>query len=477
VPIHLDAAFANRTSGRKVMKESDPFGIEKSPSGERVMPSHLKLEELVQETRVHRRIYLEPEIFDLEMERIFESNWVFVGHESEITQSGDYKTVAIGTQPAIVTRDENRDIHVLMNRCMHRGSTVCQDNHGNSPVFRCWYHGWTYNNRGELIGVPYADAYGNGFDRRKFSLIKAARVATYRGLVFASLNPEVEPLADYLGNAKYYIDLFMDLSPEGEVESRSGTHKYGYDGNWKFQMENGVDGYHPNFVHQSFFEIQGKQLGRKVMQLFTGNAEYESKDLGNGHAILDMAPKHRAANRPVSNLLRGATSQASRDAYLSSMLRRYGERRTAEIFAASNVNLAIFPNLLIIGIQFRMTIPVSAKRTDVHLLPTTLKGVPDEINVARLRAHEAFYGSAGGGAPDDVEMFNRCSEGLRVKGAEWLELSRGTDREYEVDNGVIVGHITDETPQRAFYRRWRALMLSTAEPQQRVAKLRIAPTA
>src|SRR5262249_49466959 len=137
----------------------------------------------------------------------------------------------------------------------------------------------------------------------------------------------------------------------------------------------------------------------------------------------------------------------------------------------------IFPNLLIIGIQFRMTIPVNARRTAVHLLPTTLKGVPDEVNVARLRAHEAFYGSAGGGAPDDVEMFNRCSEGLRVKGAEWLELSRGIEREREVGNGIIVGHITDETPQRAFYRRWRTLMLNTAQPEEHIPKLRIAPTA
>ena len=441
------------------------------------MALNLELEELVQETRVHRSIYLEQEIFDLEMERIFESNWVFVGHESEIAESGDYKTITIGTQPAIVTRDENGDIHVLMNRCMHRGSTVCQEHRGNTHAFRCWYHGWTYNNKGELIGVPYADGYGSSFDKRKFSLIKAARVESYRGVLFASLNPDVEPLAEYLGNAKYYIDLFMDLSPEGEVEARSGTHKYGYDGNWKFQMENGVDGYHPNFVHQGFFEIQGKELGRRTMRLFTGNSECESKDLGNGHAILDMAPKRHAGNRPSSNLLRGATSQASTDAYLSSMIRRYGEERTAEIFAASNINLAIFPNLLIIGIQFRMTIPVSAKRTDVHLLPTTLKGVPDEINVARLRAHEAFYGSAGGGAPDDVEMFNRCSDGLRVKGAEWLELSRGIEREREDRDGIIVGHITDETPQRAFYRRWRALMCEAAQPRLHTAPLRIVPTA
>ena len=173
-------------------------------------------------------------------------------------------------------------------------------------------HGWTFNNKGDLIGVPYANGYGSSFDKRNFSLIKAARVERYRGLVFASLNPEVESLADYLASAKYYIDLFMDLSPQGEVEARSGIHKYGYDGNWKFQMENGVDGYHPNFVHQSFFETQGKQLGRQAMQLFAGNSECESKDLGNGHAILDMAPRRAATTRPVPNLLRGATSQIGR---------------------------------------------------------------------------------------------------------------------------------------------------------------------
>ena len=143
--------------------------------------------------------------------------------------------------------------------------------------------------------------------------------------------------------------------------------------------------------------------------------------------------------------------------------------------SASNVNLAVFPNLLIIGIQFRNTMPISATRTDVHLLPTTLKGVPDEINVARLRAHEAFYGSAGGGAPDDVEMFNRCTDGLRVKGAEWLELSRGIEREQVDADGIISGHITDEVPQRAFYRRWKALMCGDSQSQQ-LKPLRVART-
>ncbi|HJU12661.1 MAG TPA: aromatic ring-hydroxylating dioxygenase subunit alpha [Candidatus Binataceae bacterium] len=424
------------------------------------MAPDLNFGQLVQDERVHRKIYTEQQIFDAEIERIFEHTWVFVGHESEVAAPGDYKTVPIGIQPAIMTRDEDGGIHVLMNRCMHRGSTICQEQRGNSSYFRCWYHGWTYTNRGELVGVPYAAGYGKGFDRSKFTLVRA-KVGTYRGLVFASLNPEVPDITDHLGRAKYYIDLFMELSPEGEVDARCGTHKYGYDGNWKFQMENGVDGYHPNFVHQSFFEIQGKQLGRKVMKLFTETSAYESKDLGNGHSLLDLAP-HRKTLRPVSNILRGSTSKAANDLYMESVVGRYGEERSAEILGASNVNLAVFPNLLIIGIQFRNVIPVNVNRTDVFLTPTTLKGVPEEINVARLRAHEAFYGSAGGGAPDDVEMFNRCQAGLRVKGAEWLELSRGLQRERITNDGSIAAHISDEVPQRAFYRQWRNLMCDAA---------------
>jgi phenylpropionate dioxygenase-like ring-hydroxylating dioxygenase large terminal subunit len=424
------------------------------------MAEQLNLEGLVQDHRVHRRVYVEPEIFELEMARIFEQGWVYLGHESEVAEPGDYKTVAIGTQPAIMSRDEDGGINVVMNRCMHRGATICQNERGNANYLRCWYHGWTYSSRGELIGVPYPGGFGGRFDRRKYALVKPAKVASYRGLVFASLSPAVEELPDYLGNAKYYLDLFMDLSPEGALEARAGTHKYGYDGNWKFQMENGVDGYHANFVHQAFFEVQGKRLGRKLMHLFSETTPMESKDLGHGHSILDTAPKRQVA-RPVNNLFRGMSSQAATDTYLASLENRFGKERTSEILGASNVNLAIFPNLLIIGVQLRQVIPVSVNRTDVYATPTTLRGVPDEINVARLRAHESFYGPAGGGAPDDVEMFNRCTAGLRVKGAEWIELTRGLEREQITPEGVISAHLTDEVPQRALYRRWREVMCGT----------------
>ena len=71
--------------------------------------------------RVHTRAYSDPEVFDMEMRNIFENNWVYVAHESEIAQPGDYRTAAIGRMPVIVTRSSEDEMHVLLNICRHRG--------------------------------------------------------------------------------------------------------------------------------------------------------------------------------------------------------------------------------------------------------------------------------------------------------------------------------------------------------------------
>ncbi|MGH7905534.1 MAG: hypothetical protein ACREP6_02800, partial [Candidatus Binataceae bacterium] len=105
--------------------------------------------------------------------------------------------------------------------------------------------------------------------------------------------------------------------------------------------------------------------------------------------------------------------------------------------------------------------------TEVYQQPTMLKGVSEEMNLARLRSHEVFYGPGGLGAPDDVEMFARCSLGIRVKGREWIEFNRGVHRE-KFENGERVGQITDEIPQRAFYRQWRELMAASAPARSSV---------
>ena len=110
--------------------------------------------ELIRPTQVHGSLYSSPEIFAEELARIWYTTWVFVGHESEVAHPNDYVRKKLGLQDVIMTRDRDGQVHLLLNRCAHRGNQVCEDERGNSGSFRCPYHGWTYRNTGELLGYP-----------------------------------------------------------------------------------------------------------------------------------------------------------------------------------------------------------------------------------------------------------------------------------------------------------------------------------
>ncbi|MDX6343204.1 MAG: hypothetical protein QOH87_3342, partial [Trebonia sp.] len=152
---------------------------------------------LVRDDGVRREIYRDAEVFALEMERIFKRTWVFMAHDSELAASGDYLTMRIGTEPVVLVRGEDDQVRVLVNRCMHRGAIVCERAAGNAKSFRCQYHGWTYRNDGQLVGVPYPERQAADV-RERLGLVALPRVESYRGLIFASFNPGVPPLTDYL---------------------------------------------------------------------------------------------------------------------------------------------------------------------------------------------------------------------------------------------------------------------------------------
>jgi len=415
--------------------------------------------DLFREDRLHRTVYTEPRVFEAEMDRVFGRTWLYVGHESEIDKPGDYKTTFMGLHPVIVSRSEGGGIHVLYNRCTHRAATVCQYDSGNSSFFRCDYHGWTFRNDGTLIGQTFSSGYDpRDCDRAEFNLVRVPRVDSYRGMIFASMASDGPSLDEHLGNAKEYIDLFVDLSPAGEIEVNAGVHRYSYSGNWKLQSENGVDGYHPNFVHQAFLGSSTRlgSMGDLAMKMFHETSPGRAADLGNGHALLDSRPNIQ----PIFRELLPSTEEGRR--YLKVLADRLGsEERALEVAStngAGGFNLLIFPNLLMIGVQIRVVHPRSVHRTDVELYPTLLKGMPEEMNAGRLRAHEAFYGPAGGGAPDDLEMFSRVQLGMQASHVEWLPLLRGRRRSTVDDKGIDWGHVTDEQTQRAFYRQWLRLM-------------------
>jgi phenylpropionate dioxygenase-like ring-hydroxylating dioxygenase large terminal subunit len=418
--------------------------------------------ELVRDDAVHRSVYIEPEIFALEMERIFGATWVYVAHESDVAQPGDFKRAKIGANPVVVTRDREGGINVFFNRCAHRALTVCQPAQGNATFFRCAYHGWTYDLQGALTGVPFPSGYPEGFDRGAYGLQAVARVDSYRGFIFACMNPDVGPLTEWLAGATEYLDAFTDASPTGIIKANSGSHRYWYRGNWKLQVEGSVDGYHPYVLHRTFFDMQNRRSGRRSDMYSRDDTASFSAALGNGHAVVDSRPEFAKSNVFLERMRMSPGGPE----LIAGLEQQYGAERAAELVSrvgGAGFNVAIFPNLVIIQTQIRVITPIAPDRTDVEIWPTTLDGVPDKLNYMRLRAHELFFGPAGFGSPDDLEAFNRTQAGLAASPVEWMDFSRGREREQR-DGGRTIGHVTDETHQRSIYATWRRLMAGALSP-------------
>lgn len=412
---------------------------------------------LVLEDRVHSSIFTRPEIFEEEMERIFTQGWLYVAHTSEVPEPGDYVTKWIGRVPVILVRDEGGEVRLFVNRCRHRGNMVCQYERGNSMYFTCPYHGYTYSSRGELVGIPRSDAYDRSYLVEVTGLVPVPRVSIYRGFVFASLAPGDMTLEEHLGEpCMRMIDLFCDVSPAGEVELRAGVHRHGYKGNWK---QIGMDGYHAQIVHESFFTVRSKRAN--VPRYRDANrSQYGARDLGQGHAMLDM----RFSGGTFGAILACKERPWFPD-YQASLERVHGVEWVKQVIGASgDPHLHIYPNLELIDAHVRVIHPLSVDQTVIYMYPALLKDAPDELNELRLRTHEAFYGPASGGNPDDYEVFERTQLGMLGQVNPWVMLARGLGRQrMDYDDPSIPGTLladgSDEITQRGQLIRWKRDMM------------------
>jgi phenylpropionate dioxygenase-like ring-hydroxylating dioxygenase large terminal subunit len=419
---------------------------------------NIAIDALAQDGRVHSKIYTDSDLFELELKRIFGRSWLVIGHTSEVPANGDYRLRKMGRASVILVRGDDAKVRVLMNRCRHRGSQVCENDSGNLKVFRCWYHGWTYDNSGKLAVLSAPGGYGDDFRREDMGLTPAPRVAEYRGFVFASLAAEGPTLDEHLGRSKGIIDLLVDASPTGEIFVDGGMHKTVYRGNWKLV---GMDGYHPNYVHASVVAAwkRNSEAGLGATHRedpFQDEAHTVTRDLGNGHVMLDFRAHRLAHYDAHCAFLR---KMPGGDEYIAAMHGAYGDERARLLIALSgDPHVGVFPNMQLIHNQLRIVNPLGVDQTEVVMIAVRLGGVSEEMNAMRLRTHESFYGPAGAGSPDDAEIFERVQRGLQADLNPWVELSRGMQRELVDSDGSIVGRITDEVTQRGQLKRWRALM-------------------
>jgi phenylpropionate dioxygenase-like ring-hydroxylating dioxygenase large terminal subunit len=422
---------------------------------------------LIEPGRVHRRVYTDPDIFELEMERIFGRAWLFVGHASQVPQAGDFVTTELGRQPVIMTRHRDGSVHVLLNRCTHRGAKVVNERKGHSPRLTCCYHGWTFDTDGRLVTVPVPEGCAADFDKSAFGLARAPRVGEYRGFVFASLSPKGPSFEDHIGPMKRNIDDLVDRAPDGTLALDAGMHRYVYNGNWKLQVENVLDSYHVPFGHASTVNKQGQQFARRegdqkgatVVEADKKQTAASWKDrksyiTGNGHGW--------TSNTTLDESKR---SSPAYDAYKQALAAKVGAARAAEILTPRLHNSLIYPNMSIMGLNIHVRVikPVAVDRTEVTIYPIRLVGAPDAMNSGNIRLLNVTHSASSFVQTDDLESFVRAQKGMRSLGTDWVDISRGLgDEEPDRELNATRALATHEMVVRAQYKAWTGYMREAA---------------
>ena len=163
-----------------------------------------------------RRIFVDEEKYQQELEQVFGRCWQYLGHESQVSKPNDFVGAYMGEDPVLLTRDSKGQLHGFLNMCRHRGNRICRADQGNAASFMCTYHGWTFATDGKLVGVPgYKEAYFEELDRSQWGLVEVAQIESYKGMVFATWDAKAPALLDYLGDMAWYLDVTLDRRAGG----------------------------------------------------------------------------------------------------------------------------------------------------------------------------------------------------------------------------------------------------------------------
>jgi phenylpropionate dioxygenase-like ring-hydroxylating dioxygenase large terminal subunit len=413
---------------------------------------------LVLEDRVHGSLYVDPDVYDDEMDRIFTRGWVFVGHESEIPERGDWVTRRIGREPVIMVRDRSSRVHVLANRCAHRGTALCWEPCGRSSSFQCTYHAWTFGLDGTLKGVPYP----GGFHREKASLglDRPGQVEEYRGFVFANQSGDAGPLSEHLGPHGFeLIDRLCDLSPTGRIRVDGGWIGHRIASNWKMWPESDNDGYHLNWVHASMVKAAPDTYYQETMLGGEDGNQSLAVDHGRGHVELDIRPSYR---RELAWL---GTTREKVPQYCDDLVAARGAERAERLMWDGPPHALIFPNLFLGELNLAIVEPLGANETVHRHTAVLFDGVDDAFNRRLMRQSEAAMGPAGFIVADDAVTAERMQSGFAASrsdwaasGRAWIDLSRGLEREELGEDGRARARVSDETTNRGFWRQYRTVM-------------------
>ena len=424
------------------------------------------IRDLVRDDAVHRDIYTSALLFDLEMERLWQTAWTYVGHDSQVPNTGDFYTACIARQPLLMIRAADGTVRVLHNRCAHKGTRIVGANSGNcGRLLRCPYHGWTYALDGSLRTVPVKSGYaGTRFSESEAAngLTPVESVAVYRGFVFARLCRGGASFEEYFGDSLSSIDNLADRSPLGRLEVTGGALRYMHNSNWKMFVENLNDTMHPMVAHESSAGT-ARQLWKdqppdapKPMVIeqflpFVSNYEFFDK---MGIKIFDNGHSYTGVNFSIHS------SYSAVPEYAAQMEAAYGAERARAILGESRHNTVYYPSLTVKGaIQtIRVVRPIAVDRTLIESFTLRLAGAPPALLERSATYNRLINAPTSVVGHDDLYCYRAMQEGLAAQGNEWVSLHRNHS-EREAGQGLVGTHNgTSEVPVRGQFRAWLAAM-------------------
>ena len=402
---------------------------------------------------IDRRIFWDEAIYRLELEKIFARCWIFVAHESQVAQPGDFLTTYMGQDAVIVCRGRDSKIGVFLNSCPHRGNRVCFAEAGNARRFTCNYHGWSFGNDGRLLGMPAEELYEEtcpSFASQNIGL-HPARVGTYKGLIFATFDEQAPSLDDYLGDFRWYLDIILD-NEEGGTEFLDGNIRSRIQCNWKFPAENFVgDSYHAAWTHNSgAYGILGQSVG-KINQENSFHASV------NGHGWqfgLDMVGNAMAlGEQDIVDYLKAREAEVAD---------RLGKLRSRMIGSVASVTA--FPNLSFLPghSTFRTWTPKGPHTTEINSWVLVNKSLSYELKEKYRKGVMRTFSPSGVFEMDDGENWEHATQINVGVVTRRQKLHYGLGLDSKVEHPELKGEIHlrkyNDANQRAFYRRWLELM-------------------
>lgn len=411
------------------------------------------------------KVFNDPELHELEKQRVFGKSWVFLAHESEVTEPGDYVVRYIADDQFIVVRDETGEIRAHFNSCRHRGMQVCRAEMGNASHFRCPYHGWTYRNNGDLVGVPaQKEAYGPHLDKGDWGLLPIPRLGVYKGLVFGCMDADAMSLDDFLGDMRFYLDMVLDRSDAG-LKVVGAPQRWIVDANWKLGGDNFIgDDYHTLMTHRSMVEL-GLAPGDPQFAMY-GEHVYA----GNGHGLG----------------LVGAPPQMELPPYLGlpgevieSLERRLSPVQAGILKKTGFLHGTVFPNLSLLNVwiakdhqspptpmlTLRLWHPIGPDKMELWSWFLIEKDAPEPYRTASYQTYVHTFGTSGVFEQDDAENWRSITRVLRGAYAQDQQLNyqmgRGMLERDEAWPGPGEAYPLNyaEFNQRAYHRRWHDYMV------------------